>query len=373
MKYLLFTITVLCLLSCSETKNETNESYKAGFKTIHIVDTSRIYKPSTDTTDYLHYRPVDIDLWYPATTATTDSPLLFRNILGLLEKRANYYTASNAADGFTQQIAQYFCDGLKCSDTAKLLNFKTESFSNADSVKGKFPLIIYMCAYNGMSYENYTLFETLVKKGFMVASVSSIGRFPGDMTMNEEDLMEQVNDAIFTLSTLKQNSNIDFSKIGIVGYSWGGLAGAVLAGRISNVACLVSLEGSEFHHYGFAREEDSSFNAITNNQVFKNMQLSIPYLRLESSPTGMPVKKDAVFNFSEKLSKEKFIFTIDSAQHEDFGCLASIVRKSGNCESKAFAGTVSALTVSFLEDHLKQTNLFSQVAEKEKTRAIKKQ
>ena len=57
------------LISCTDTTRKEPESYKAGFKTIHTVDKSRIYKPKTDTTDYLHYRPIDLDIWYPSNHA----------------------------------------------------------------------------------------------------------------------------------------------------------------------------------------------------------------------------------------------------------------------------------------------------------------
>lgn len=125
MKNLFVSITLLFLLSCSENANKKNNFYQAGFRIIWTVDKSRIYKPNTDTCDYLHYRPLDIDVWYPASAFATDNALLFRNISGLLDKRANYYTASNAGNGLSQQIAQLFCTGFKCSDTIKLLNFKT--------------------------------------------------------------------------------------------------------------------------------------------------------------------------------------------------------------------------------------------------------
>ena len=78
----------------------------------------------------------------------------------------------------TQQLAQYFCDGFKCSDSAKLLKYKTETFKNAMPIEAKFPLVINLSAFNGMSYENFTLFEELAKKGFVVVSISSIGMFP---------------------------------------------------------------------------------------------------------------------------------------------------------------------------------------------------
>jgi hypothetical protein len=214
---ILLPIIFLTLTGCSGIKKQQNEAYEAGFRTIHAIDSSRIYKPGTDITDYLHFRPLDIDIWYPSDVNEKDTALLFREILGLLEKRANYYTASNQWSGATRQIAQSFCDGFKCSDTSRLLNYQTSSFKNASPVKRKFPLVIYLCAYNGMSYENLTLFEELAKRGFIVASINSIGRFPGDMTMKKEDLSEQVNDAVASFNTIRQNSDIDFSKVGIIG------------------------------------------------------------------------------------------------------------------------------------------------------------
>lgn len=372
MKNIFLLIPVLFLLSCSQTKKEKAESYEAGFKIIQTVDKSRMYKPGTDTIEYLHYRPLDIDIWYPAHSSAADSVLLFGDILGLLEKRANYYTASNAANGFTQQLAQYFCDGFKCSDTTKLLNYKTNSLKNALPADTKFPLVIYLCAYNGMSYENFTLFEELAKKGFVVVSVSSIGRYPGDMTMKKEDLMEQVNDAIISVNALKQNSNIDFSKIAVIGYSWGGLSAAILSNKIPNVNCLVSLDGSEFHHYGDAKDENDDFDDITNSTDFKTLNISMPYLRLESSPIQKD-KADFVYNFLQKVSSEKYVYKVDSAQHEDFGCLSEVVRISGNCKSNNYYNTISRLTVSFIEDHLKNTNTFTQAIEEEKNKILKKQ
>ena len=372
MKYLLCAVSLFLIVSRTINTKEAASAYKAGFKTMHAVDKSRMYKPNTDTTDYLHYRPIDVDIWYPASSSATDSALLFRNISGLFDKRANYYTASIAGNGLSQQIAELFCTGFKCSDTAGLLNYRTHSFENVPAIQHKFPLVIYLSAFNGMSYENFSLFEELAAKGFVVVSISSIGRFPGDMTMKKEDLMEQVNDALVSLDILKQECNIDFTKIGIVGYSWGGLAAAVAASKIPDVACLVSLDGSEFHHYGEAKEEDNDFDGIKNSSDFKNMHLAMPYLRLESSPSARNNKKDTVYNFLEKLSANNQVFKIDSAQHEDFGCMSLVVRISGNCKDNNSFNTISKITVAFLEAHLQNTNGFSQIVSNEMNKTIHK-
>jgi hypothetical protein len=365
------TVSLLSLIRCSEAKKENGNPYEVGFKIVHALDTLRIYRPGTDSTNYLHYRPIDIDIWYPAKSSDKDSPLVFRDILGLLETRANYYTDSKMGNGITQQIAQSLCSGFKCSDTIKLLNYRTVTIKNALAIDEKFPLVIYLCAYNGMSFENFALFEELAKKGFVVASISSIGRFPGDMTMKKEDLMEQVNDAITSLNISKKNSSIDLSKIGIIGYSWGGLAGAVLATKITNAACMISLDGSEFHHYGEAKDENADFNNTRYSPEFASIHLSLPYLRLESSPLSHNDKEDSIYNFSEKLTGEKSIFKIDSTEHEDFSCLSDIVRVSGNCKAHQYFHTISKLTIGFLEKYLKNNNnSFSEIVTQEMGKTI---
>jgi hypothetical protein len=367
--YFLF-FSFCALLSYGQTTAKT-KAYQAGFKIIRTVDTSRVFKPNSNTTDYLHYRPLDFDIWYPAKTSSTDSNLMFKDFLSLLEKRANYYTASTAGNGITGQVAQSFCDFFKCSDTSKLLRFKTNSYRDATPVEGRFPLVVYFDSYNSMCYENIKVFEDLARKGFVVVSINSIGRYPGDMTMKKQDMMEQVKDAVYAINLLSKDEHVDSSKIGIVGYSWGGVSSAMLANSVSNTACLVSLDGSEFHHYGEAKQENEDFEGITNSKEFKSMHLYIPYLRLESAPEGKN-KKDSVYNFTQKLSNQKVILVVDSANHQDFSYLPTVARTSGNCKNNNIYNTITKLTESFLEEHLMSKNEFQRALRDELNRTVRK-
>src|SRR6185436_20292693 len=153
MRNTFLSVTLLFLFSCANNPNEKPVNYQAGFKTIRTVDSSRIYKPGTDTSDYLHFRPLDLDIWYPVEASHTDSIILFKDFLGILEQRANYYTASTTATGLTRQLAQSCCEGFKCSEPDKLLNYKTGSYGNAKASGQTFPLVIYLASYNSMCYE----------------------------------------------------------------------------------------------------------------------------------------------------------------------------------------------------------------------------
>jgi hypothetical protein len=356
-------LCLLLLCGCTM-RYPTPPLYSAGFKVVKMVDRSRIYKPHTDTSDYLHYRPIDIDVWYPAKTSAIDTTVNFKYFLDLFGSRANYYTASKAGDSIPLQLGKAFCDGVKCSTPAKLFSFKTSSYQDAKPVAGKFPLVVYLASYNGMGYENYKLLEDLAKQGYIVVSISSIGRYPGDMTMKNEDMMEQVNDAVTALKHLQNDPQIDFSKTALLGYSWGGMADALLATKLQNVRCIISFDGSEFHHYGSDKNDDADFDGIKNSLAFKKMSLNMPYLRLESSPLVKGSKKDSVYNFGRKLIGDRLILKVDSAEHEDFSSLPFVVKASGNCKTGELYKTITALTISYLDEHLKGTTVSPSVLDK---------
>jgi len=181
--------------------------YNTGFKTIQLIDSNRIYKPNTSETDRLHFRPLDLDIWYP-TTEKNGKQLLFEDLYRLHEERANKYQDETDYTGFSDEFILYLAAGfgLEAKEGEHLLKVKTESFENAVPAKGKFPLVIYMAGYNGMGWENYRLLERLAENGFIVLSISSIGTYPGDMTNGLPDTMEQVYDGEFALQELKKEA-----------------------------------------------------------------------------------------------------------------------------------------------------------------------
>ncbi|HEX6426126.1 MAG TPA: acyl-CoA thioester hydrolase/BAAT C-terminal domain-containing protein [Niastella sp.] len=297
--------------------------------------------------------------------------MIYKEFLNLFVNRPSYYRDTIAAQGAVNEMAKAFCGMNQCSDSSKLLYFKTGSFKNAKPAKGKFPLVVYLASYGSSCFENFTLFEELTKQGFVVVSINSIGRFPGEMTMKYEDVMQQVYDATFSLNYLSKAQNINFSKIGVMGYSWGGMAGALLAGKITNATCLISLDGSEFHHYGSAKAEDDDFDGITNSKDFKN--ITIPYLRFEQNPpSSNSAKKDSVYNFNEKLSKNNVMLKVNGAEHYHFCNLPFVVKTSGNCKDNGLYNIITKLTISYLNDHLKRTNTFSNILAAEMDKTVRK-
>lgn len=345
------------LWACKDVPKQPAQTFAAGFKILQGEDTSRLYKPAPGKDYYLYYRPVEYDVWYPATPAPTDTALQFYDLLHLLEVRANYFTASDIATGATQMIAQSIVEELGCSDSTKLLHLKTASFKNAPFATGKFPVILYLASYNGMGYENYSLFERLAKQGYIVVAVSSIGRFPGDMTVKEEDLMEQVNDGLYAIKMLKDSAHFDMSKLVVMGYSWGSLAGAVALPALQNVACFVSLDGSEFHVYNQNREEDVDFELIRMHRLTDT--LAIPYLRLSADRRGDSAYKKHAYAYLQHIRADKQVVYIDSADHGDFSSYPNAVHTSGNCTVTPYYETVINLVSAYLNDRVKGQGEFT--------------
>ena len=283
-----------------------------------LTDSGRHYKPGAKAGDRLYYRPVEIDCWYPVASAE-GNPMHYGEFLTLFQERANRFQDDTIYAGIAGQMAQYLCTGLEIKDTASLMNFATESYRDASPVRRRFPLIVYMCSYNGMSYENTRLFEVLAKRGYIIASVTSVGRYPGNMTTDPADLQEQVADGLFTINVLRKIGFVDTAKVGVIGYSWGGPAAFLLADS-PYVKAVLSLDGSELHYYGQSAEDDGDFNKLRPD-LGRAAKSSFAYAYLESDGKQSQGPADSIYNAPTLFQGPKKYILFPKVSHEDLSCL----------------------------------------------------
>jgi pimeloyl-ACP methyl ester carboxylesterase len=331
-----------------------NGGFEAGFKIIKSYDSSRVYKTRSDTSDSLHFRPIEIDVWYPAELTSSDSAVSFAYFVSLLESRSNFYDDGRNYNGLSDELLHYVTAGLNCSDIQSVRSLKTKSYLNAEPVPQKFPLILYLSGFNGMGYENYLLFEALARKGFIVASVTSIGRYPGNMTMELEDLLEQVLDAEFVISHLTGSDYVT-GEVGLIGYSWGGLASTIMAMRSPHrFKAVVSLDGSEQFIYG-DDEEDKMLGRIRESDFFNPHKIESPFLYLDSDIAEDDHSPDSIYNLVDFVAGEKCYLKINQSNHDDFSCL-SVFCDTTSKKMKFYL--VQELAVNFLQDKLQNSNEF---------------
>ena len=330
------------------------QEFQIGFKIISTYDSSRTYKPNALITDKLHYRPIDIDLWYPADITSSDTAASFSDLVYLLEHRSNFYDDTKNYNGLTEELLQYICAGVSCLDDDILKRIKTNSYVNAKPIAQKFPLVIYLAGLNGMSYENYLLFESLVKNGFVVASVSSIGRYPGNMTMDVEDISEQINDTKFIINTLTKKSFVS-GDVGLVGYSWGGLAAALITMTEQyKIKAMVSLDGSEQFAYE-DEEENGKLNRIREADFFNPEAIKASFLYLDSDVAEGDNLPDSVYNITDFILGDKCYLKINNSTHEDFSSL-SVLPERNSHDAKYYV--IQELTINYLLDKLKGKEVF---------------
>ena len=318
------------------------QEYDIGFTSLVLTDSSRIYKPNSTKLEPLHYRPLELDIWYPAEV-TGQEPMIFEELFGLFEKRAVRYDDTDDFTGLVNELALYYVAELGMGDDPNtLLSIKTNSYKEANLATGKFPLVIYLAGFNGMGFENYKVLENLARNGYVVASIWSVGRYPGNMTNRKEDMMEQVYDAEFALQYLNTSNIFDLvnQNIGLIGCSWGGMAAAVLANRSAEVSAFISLDGTETHYfgeddsnayYGNSTEDDNDehIRKIHESGLLNSKELNTSYLYFESGDKLDDFIPTGEFHYYKQLQTEKYYLRYEDSTHADFTCIPSILKPLG--------------------------------------------
>lgn len=340
------------------------QTYYAGFKSFQLKDSTRIYKPNTELTDSLHYRPVDLDIWYPSNEKKGKA-LKFGDLFSLFEQRAINYQDNEDYTGIINELAQMYVVEMGAgTNSQKLLNIETNSFANLEPSATKCPVIVYMSGFNGMGFENYKILEELAQNGFWVISIWSVGRYPGDMTNQKEDMLEQVHDAEFAIRYLKENTSldVDFNNIGIAGCSWGSMSSAVLVNKNPNIKAFVSLDGTETHYFGEEDENDQFIQEIYDSRLFNPETQNIKYLYLESGDKLEEFQPLKDYNYFRELNSEKYYLRFKKSTHADFTCIPSILESSDN--SVKVYDNIKNLTIAFFKKSLQNKDVFQSVWER---------
>lgn len=301
-------------------------NYAAGFQEFDGTDSSRVYKPNTEITDALHFRPIHVEVWYPASPMNQPgAPLHFKDLLTEVESRYARFNDQDDGVGYTNQVLDYLCRALDCPSPDQLGRTPTSTFRGAPRADGRFPLVLYLAGINGAGFENYQLLERLAQAGFVVASIRSVGRYPGTMTTQIEDAMAQAKDAAYAIRLL-QNSMVLQDKIALLAYSWGGVAAIQLASERPDIQTVISLDGSEASEGG-----DVMGNA-------NKEKIAAHYIYVGTRGQNPPADD---------------VFFMVGARHEDFTSLPMLERSSAEKSSYPVLANwvVDVLTAQLVDDH----------------------
>jgi len=223
--------------------------YSVGYKVIPMVDNSRSFSKKlsySGVADTNTNRPVQYHIWYPAMANPGDTPMTYAEYIGstfIPKERSmvNDYLRQVMLRDYKAEMTERGADE---SLLEIILSSRTHAYMNIPGFPGKFPLIIYAPSINSNPYENSLLIEFLVSHGYMVVSSPGFGLHSFEVTRDMRGLMAQFGDLMFLLAQSWDNPMVDHTRIGTIGFSWGGLSNILLAMDNYNIDAVVSLDGA---------------------------------------------------------------------------------------------------------------------------------
>jgi predicted dienelactone hydrolase len=267
-----------------------------GVKTLQLTDSSR-------------QRTITAEVWYPATG--TEQSLIYQAQVGQTPVRIAGRASRDAAPA-----------------------------------GGSFPLIVASHGQPGTRFQFAYLNEHLASWGFVVASLDHPGSTYQTLTQQNyiSSIVDRPLDLLFAIGEVaKQIPSADATKVGLLGYSYGGYsvinaAGAGLDGQALSEYCrATSNEGPCFALPFFAQlEAQRGMNVIKPDPRIKAVFAMAPYgqpwigakslanfklplfVAVGEADDVATYRRDALEYFRQAGSPNKYLLTLTAAQHNPF-------------------------------------------------------
>lgn len=218
-----------------------------GLQVIHQYDYARVYRGRFDLATGQPItgekaRPVQTLVWYPATGG--GKPVAYRDYIRTTATEETFGRSEAEIDAavVSLQGSNYAEAGPERHRAA--LAQRMWAVRDAKPTAGKFPVVIYAPSFSASAAENADLCEYLAGHGYVVLASPSIGTRSRNMTDDIAGIETQAADIGFLIGYAHGLPHADTSRIGVVGYSWGGIANVFAAARDDRIKALVSLDGS---------------------------------------------------------------------------------------------------------------------------------
>ena len=311
-KYFLLLILVIASTAhaaSSFTFDSKRGPFPVGFRAVFQYDESRRYIIAAN--GQATARPIQTLIWYPAKTSQT--PMTYGEYFEFGVNREKFDMTAEE----TKQAARKLLKDFRWKDEQIAMEESREQWAsrNAAPATGKFPVVIYAPSLRGPAYENADLCEYLASQGYVVLASPSQGVDNKGMTNNRPGIDAQVGDIHFLINYAATIGEADTTRVGIVGFSWGGLSNAFAAVGKSNVRALVFLDGSIRYYPKIV--QDSNLNG--------GERFEIPMLYFSQRPppfVDAQAKVDVGNKFLARLTRANFyLATLNYMSHQDYASL----------------------------------------------------
>ncbi|WP_339841875.1 prolyl oligopeptidase family serine peptidase [uncultured Maribacter sp.] len=347
----------VCLANGQTSLKEINlksGAYNVGFKHYTTIDSTRLYIIENDFNNQLVYRPIPVSIWYPAVIDNKNSKQL--TVLDYLQILKEEEESKNLPN---ELLLDWFPELGDTPQNRAHLSEKVNALLNTNFLEGKFPVIVYAPSYQASSIENFALFEYLASNGYVVISSPSRGTdtrwLEGGTT---KDMETQSRDVEFLLKEIHKYEYIDFDRIALMGFSFGGLSNAITVMKNKKISALVSLDGTERYNYPVL-EKSPYFNVDRFNIPYVHFaQKDIPVEILTSDK--IPAELNYKFQLYDSLNySDTYSYKFHDLTHSYFGTVGVLFsyrdKRQDKSDDKIMASykLLSQHTLQFLNATLK--------------------
>lgn len=334
-------------------------SHQVGFRQVFAFDRSRTWMPTRNAegafTPDTNGRPIQVNVWYPVARTSTS------------RMKLSDYIVQAAPAGFDRLDAEMVRRNRESiegsfddASSAKLLAMPMAAVRDAPPAQGSFPLVILIGGSGANINANVVMAEFLASHGYVVASVSLLGR-SGDQlapSLSAADIEASTRDMEYASSLLCTSKGVDCRRMAVIGHSIGAVQAVLLGQRNGNVIAVVGLDGT----YAFKGSESTLTGALGFDPG--NSRYALLDLRRQQ---GMQ-SADLDFSAIDQLQYvDRDIVQLKNMHHSDFTSFAvtgeamhvpikPVYNGTGWDRSTARRGYVLSanIVLSFLDIHIRQ-------------------
>tara|TARA_Y100000590_G_scaffold75685_1_gene83558 strand:- start:2059 stop:3447 length:1389 start_codon:yes stop_codon:yes gene_type:complete len=333
--------------------------FSVGTVLYHWTDTSRTEWFTDDPEDL---REVPVQLWYPAFPEVDADPTPYIDHIDL------------RAEAIGERV------GLPAFMMGHLNLISTHSVMNASAREGNFPLILFSHGLGGMRAQNTVLMEELASHGYIVAAMdhpfdanttvfptierdesqrvadyrSSIPEGTADsvwLEIRNRQLDTRIADVRFVLNQLQTvftplQNNIDFTRVGISGHSFGGATAVLTAIKDSRIRAVVALDGW--------------FVPLALSDTDTRLDVPFLYMGQERWKSWNEKRHRYYLNLLiEQTGDDAFLYTVKKSRHYDyadiplFSPIAPFIGLTGFPDGREMVRIVNSTTLRFFDDYIK--------------------
>jgi dienelactone hydrolase len=248
-----------------------------------------------------------MSIWYPSESPGADErPLQF----------GRYLDGADGRESFQTRLAS-FGFSLPPSELETLFSSETGAVEKAPRASESFPLLIFETGLTGPFYLNSVLCEYLASYGYVVVAIPSLPpREDVEAAYDALAVDAQIRDMEFVLQAMHDYPGVGKGPIGLVAWSLGGVAQALLAMKNPDVGAVVSLDAATGYAYGEKLLESSIF--------FAPQRATAAFLHVTDSRESGQVPKS--FRYYDEIARGRsYLLAIAGATHAEFTSLATVV------------------------------------------------